>query len=129
MKARTTLLAATLAAVSGGIVPQVAQAQVFPARAMRMVVPFPPGGPADLAARALAPAMQSRLGQPVVVENRAGAGGTLGVGLVAKAEPDGYSMVLSGPGALVAAPFMMANFPYDVMKELAPVTKSRMPQG
>ncbi len=117
----TTLAIAALATV-GAAVPAIAQAQAFPNRAMRMIVPFPPGGPADLAARALAPAMQSRLGQPVVVENRAGAGGTLGVGLVAKAEPDGYSMVLSGPGALVAAPFMMANFPYDVMKELAPVT-------
>ena len=117
----TTLAIAALATV-GATIPAIAQAQAFPNRAMRMIVPFPPGGPADLAARALAPAMQSRLGQPVVVENRAGAGGTLGVGLVAKAEPDGYSMVLSGPGALVAAPFMMANFPYDVMKELAPVT-------
>ena len=125
MNSRMATVAATFAtavAALAAAVPMHALAQAFPNRPVRMIVPFPPGGPADLAARALAPAMQSRLGQPVVVENRAGAGGTLGVGLVAKAEPDGYSTVLSGPGALVAAPFMMANFPYDVTKELSPVT-------
>ncbi|OGA95593.1 MAG: hypothetical protein A3G27_01865 [Betaproteobacteria bacterium RIFCSPLOWO2_12_FULL_66_14] len=66
--------------------------------------------------------MGSRLGQPVVVENRAGAGGVLGVNAIAKSAPDGYTIGISGPGALVAAPFMMKDFPYDVMRELQPVT-------
>ena len=101
---------------------QLAYAQAFPAKPIRLIVPFPPGGPVDIIARALAPAMGSRLGQPIIVENRAGAGGVVGVNVVAKSPADGYALVLSGPGALVAAPFMMDNFPYDVMRDLTPVT-------
>ena len=99
-----------------------ASAQSFPSKPVRLIVPFPPGGPVDIIARSLAPAMGNRLGQPVVVENRAGAGGVVGVNVVAKSPADGYSIVLSGPGSLVSAPFMMDAFPYDVMRDLAPIT-------
>ena len=99
-----------------------AWAQDFPTRAVRMVVPFAPGGPADLLARAVAPAMASGLGQPVVVENRAGVGGVTGVDAVAKATPDGYTIGMSGPGALVAAPYMM-KAPYDPARDIAPLAR------
>ena len=119
MKSRLIL---TLAVLSLCASAQPAAAQNFPSKPIRFIVTFPPGGPADLLARSVAPVMGSRLGQPVVVENRAGAGGVLGVNAIAKSAPDGYTIGISGPGALVAAPFMMKDFPYDVMRELQPVT-------
>ena len=119
MKSRLIL---TLAVLSLCASAQPAAAQNFPSKSIRFIVTFPPGGPADLLARSVAPVMGSRLGQPVVVENRAGAGGVLGVNAIAKSAPDGYTIGISGPGALVAAPFMMKDFPYDVMRELQPIT-------
>src|SRR3990172_9276893 len=90
----------SLAALVLVVSSQFAGAQAYPSKPIRLIIPFPPGGPTDLAARALAPAMGSRLGQPLVIENRPGAGGVVGVNAVAKAPPDGYSIVISGPGAL-----------------------------
>jgi tripartite-type tricarboxylate transporter receptor subunit TctC len=119
MKSRWILILAVLALCANA---QPAAAQNFPSKPIRFIVTFPPGGPADLLARSVAPVMGSRLGQPVVVENRAGAGGVLGVNAIAKSAPDGYTIGISGPGALVAAPFMMKDFPYDVMRELQPLT-------
>src|SRR5437016_14098526 len=80
--------------------PDKARAQVFPDRPIRLFVPFPAGGSTDAVARAMQPALEKILGQTVVVENRAGAGGTLGVDAVAKAPPDGYTIGLAGAGAL-----------------------------
>src|SRR6185436_7338794 len=77
-----------------------AGAQDFPNRAIKLIVPFPAGGPADTIARIYAEKLQSLLGQPVVIDNRSGAGGITGVDAVAKADPNGYTLVLSSPGAL-----------------------------
>lgn len=99
-----------------------ARAQEWPNRPIRFIVSFPPGGSADLAARVLAPRVEARLRQPVVVDNRPGAGGNIGVDLVAKAAPDGYTIGLGAAGALAINPTIQPNMPYDVLRDLAPVT-------
>ncbi len=113
---RTTGLAALA-------VPAVAWAQgTFPDGPVRMIIPFPPGGPADLIARTLGRAMGERLGQPVVVESRSGAGGAVGVEAGARARPDGQTVVLASTGALVVLPHMMPRMAYDSRRDLAPVS-------
>jgi tripartite-type tricarboxylate transporter receptor subunit TctC len=109
-------------AALGMIASASAIAQDYPSRPVRMIVPFAAGGPADLLARAIGPAISNVLRQPVVIENRAGAGGATGVDAVAKAEPDGYTIGITGPGALVAAPFM-TKVPYDATRDLAPISR------
>ncbi|MDW8398561.1 MAG: tripartite tricarboxylate transporter substrate-binding protein [Acetobacteraceae bacterium] len=99
-----------------------ALAQEWPARPIRFVISFPPGGSADLVARVLAPRVEARLRQPIVVDNRPGAGGNIGVDLVAKAAPDGYMIGLGAAGALAINPNLQQNMPYDVLRDLAPVT-------
>lgn len=97
-----------------------ARAQGFPERPIRLVIPFAPGGAADTVARTIARHLPDRLGQPVVPENRPGGNGMLGVDVVAKAPPDGHTIVLSALGALVVNPHMMRT-PYDPLADLAPV--------
>lgn len=94
--------------------PAVAQAQSFPARPIRLVIPFTAGGSNDIVGRILAEAMSARLGQPIVVENRGGAGGVLGNDLVAKAPADGYSLLLAGSGSFVISALTVPRVPYDV---------------
>jgi len=94
----------------------------FPGRTISMVVGFAPGGGTDAAARIIAKAASEGLGQPVVVENRAGAGGNIATEQVAKAPPDGHTILLASVGPLTVAPHMIANLPYDPLKDLAPVT-------
>jgi tripartite-type tricarboxylate transporter receptor subunit TctC len=115
------LASIALGALALGIVATAVRAQDYPAKPIRMFVPFPAGGPADALARALAPAMGANLKQSVVVENKPGASGTIGVDAVAKAAPDGYTIGISGGGALVIIPFM-TDLPYNVGRDLAPVT-------
>jgi len=111
-----TLLCATL-------FPAQAQAQsTFPDRTIRLVVPFPPGGPTDIVARLVAASMTNSLGQNVVVENRAGATGTIGSMVVAKSPPDGYTMVMGTLGSHTLAPLMQASMPYDPRKDFAPIS-------
>jgi tripartite-type tricarboxylate transporter receptor subunit TctC len=98
-----------------------AAAQDYPSKPVRMIVPFAAGGPADVLARIVATPLSSGLQQSVVIENRGGAGGVTGVDAVAKAAPDGYTIGLTGTGAVAAAPFMM-SVPYDVLRDLAPIT-------
>jgi tripartite-type tricarboxylate transporter receptor subunit TctC len=112
---RAGLLAAALA---GGAA---AQAQ-WPSKPVRMIVPFPPGSSPDLVARMLNDRLGAALGQPVVVENRPGAGGMVGTGAVAKAAPDGYTIGLSIPGPLAVNTVLMQKMEYDPFRELAPVT-------
>jgi tripartite-type tricarboxylate transporter receptor subunit TctC len=88
---------------------------------VRLIAPFAAGGPVDIIARIFAPAFSAALKQPVIIENRAGAGGATGVDAVAKAEPDGYTLVLSGPGAVVIAQHM-TKLSYDPTRDLAPLT-------
>jgi len=94
----------------------------FPSRPVHIVLPFTPGGGTDVIARKLAPGMQQRLGQPVVIDNRPGGNARIGANLVAKAEPDGYTILLTTGGAFVIAPFIGGKPPYDPLKDFAPVT-------
>jgi tripartite-type tricarboxylate transporter receptor subunit TctC len=89
-----------------------ARAQAYPTRPVRLVAPFPPGGGVDATARILADHLTAPLGQPVIVENRAGAGGAIGVDSIARAAPDGYSLVMVSPGNMTAGPAVRAT-PYD----------------
>src|SRR5215218_1491217 len=82
-------------------------AQTFPAKTVTIVVPFPAGGSTDMAARALGQGLQERLGQPVVVDNRPGATGTIGAGQVKRAPPDGYTLLVSSLGTFVIAPHLI----------------------
>ena len=98
-----------------------ATAQTFPVKPIRFVVPFAPGGGTDLLARAIGQRLTDVLGQPVVVDNRAGAGGVIGADLVAKAAPDGYTIVLGSPGPLTINPNLRPSIPYR-LKDFAPIT-------
>ncbi len=100
----------------------IASAQSYPTRAIRFVVPFAPGGGGDVVARIVAPKFSEMLGQPLVIENRGGAGGTLGTEIGAKAAPDGYTIVLGNVGPMSVAPSMYEKLNYDPVKDLAPVT-------
>jgi len=114
------VLLAFAAAAAALAAPQ-ALAQAWPAKAVRMVVNFPPGGAADQLARALAPRLQESLGQPFVVENRPGANGAIGAGEVAKAAPDGHTILMSSGGAIALNGLIYRNLGYDPMKALEPV--------
>lgn len=97
-----------------------AHAQTYPAKPLRFILPFPPGGPTDLLGRALADKLASGLGQPVVVENRPGAGGNLGAEQAARSAPDGYTIVLCAP-SLAISPALYRKLAYDPQRDLAPV--------
>jgi tripartite-type tricarboxylate transporter receptor subunit TctC len=88
---------------------------------VRIVVPFAPGGTSDILARLIAPALQARIGQNVVVENRPGAGGNIGADAVAKSRPDGTSLLLLDVSALATNPLLYARMPFDTARDLAPV--------
>src|SRR5687768_5562985 len=96
-----------------------ALAQSYPTKPIRFIVSFPPGGSADLISRAIAPRMSEKLGQPVVVENRAGAGGMIGVDAVAKSAPDGTTIGLAAAGALTTNIHIYPSMPFHPEKDLA----------
>jgi len=114
--------AVALAATLPFSAPALAQAADFPSKPIRFVVPYPPGGPMDTMARMLAEKVRGSLGQPVIVENRSGAGGNIGADLVAKAQPDGYTLVMGAVATHAINPWLFANLPYDPVKDFAPVT-------
>jgi tripartite-type tricarboxylate transporter receptor subunit TctC len=97
-------------------------AQNYPIKAVRIVVPFAPGGGTDLVARTLAPRLNEALGQPFVVENRGGAGGVIGADMVAKSAPDGYTLVMGTPGSMTINPNLTAKMPYDTLRDFAPIS-------
>jgi tripartite-type tricarboxylate transporter receptor subunit TctC len=97
--------------------PAALQAQSWPTRPVRLVVPFPPGGTGDLLGRLAARELQTALGQPVVVENRAGAGGAIGSEAVARSAPDGYTLLLSNIASHSIGPAVNRSMPYDVMRD------------
>jgi tripartite-type tricarboxylate transporter receptor subunit TctC len=103
-----------------------ASAQSYPTKPVRFIVSFPPGGSSDLIARAIAPFMSNRLGQPMVVENRPGAGGMIGVDAVAKAAPDGYAIGLAAAGALSSNISLYPSMPFHPEKDLAPISTLAM---
>jgi tripartite-type tricarboxylate transporter receptor subunit TctC len=106
---------ATLLAVAATSVPSNAQAN-FPSRAVRMIVPYPPGGGTDLLARVLADQLGRKWGQSVIVENVGGAGGNIGANEVARAAPDGYTLLLASPGPIATNAYMYKDMPYDPAK-------------
>ena len=97
------------------------EAAAWPDRPVRIVVPYPPGGSNDILARILAEALRERLGQPFVIENRAGAGGNIGADTVAKAAPDGATLLLTAPGPLAINDQVYRSMPYDPARDLVPV--------
>ena len=115
------LFAALWLAVSAAGLVQPAFAEVYPSRPITLIVPFPPGGSTTVMARNVADKMSAALGQSIVVENRGGAGGTLGTRYVAKATPDGYTILLSYTSTFAIAPSAYANPGYDARKDFAPI--------
>ncbi len=116
MITRRTILAAALAALA-----HPAMAAGYPERVIKLIVPFAPGGPVDVMARLVAQHLSASFGQPVVVENRPGAGGTIASKLVAGAEPDGYTLLFASAGSLAISPSLYKNLGYDPVAGFAPV--------
>lgn len=121
IKARMTVVAGALMAAVVAHGPAHAQ-QSYPDKPIRLVTPFPPGGAADTLARALARSLTDATKQSVVVENRAGAGGTIGTATVAKAAPDGYTLLLGNVSTLATAPSLYTKLPYDPLADFTPLT-------
>ncbi len=115
------LLAAGLVATLTGLALPAA-AQSYPNKPIRLIVTFAAGGGTDLAARAVAPKLSEALGQPVVIENRAGANGAVGAEATAKAAPDGYTLMVGAAGTLAVAPHLNSKMPFDSFKDFAPVS-------
>ena len=99
-----------------------AMAQAWPAKPVRLMVPFPPGGSTDIVARIVGQKLGERLGQSIVIENRGGAGGTLGTAQVAKAAPDGYTLTVASTSTHVVAPSVYQKLEYDPVKDFAPIS-------
>ncbi|MBN9425801.1 MAG: tripartite tricarboxylate transporter substrate binding protein [Burkholderiales bacterium] len=115
-------LAATLIAASAAGLAAPAAANGWPNKPLRIIVSFPPGNSADLIAREVGPLLAQRLGQPVVIENRGGAGGVIGVEAVAKAAPDGYTLGMSSLSPITIIPATRRKMPYDSLRDITPVT-------
>jgi tripartite-type tricarboxylate transporter receptor subunit TctC len=110
------------AVLSLGAATTPAAAQDFPTRPIRMVIAFPPGGPTDFVGRLVAEKLKDLLGQPVIIENKAGANGAIGADFVAKADPDGHTVFLTTVGAVAVTPGMRSDLPYDTLRHFAPVS-------
>lgn len=115
--------AISAAAITAGILGLTitASAQTFPSRPVTLVVPFPPGGVIDTTARVIESELSKELGQPVVIENKGGSGGNLGTHLVARAQPDGHTLLMAPNSTVVTNPFTFKNYPIDPVKDLAGV--------
>jgi tripartite-type tricarboxylate transporter receptor subunit TctC len=100
-----------------------AHAQNYPTKPIRLILGYAPGGPTDVTARLLGPRLHEALGQPVVVDNRPGAGGTLAVSLLVNGEPDGHTIMLAANGEIGIAPNLYRRLPYDPLKDVAPVSR------
>lgn len=112
---------AALTALAAAALPAVAPAQAYPAKSIRMILPFPPGGPTDITGRAIAQKLSEQLGQPVVPENRPGAAGNLGLEIGARAPADGYAITLTAPPVAVS-PSLYRKLNYNAMTDFAPVS-------
>ncbi len=116
------IVPAVLAATACLLPAATASAQAYPAKSIRLIVPFPPGGGTDFFGRVTAAKLTQALGQQVVVENRGGAGGNIGTEIAAKAAPDGYTLLLGHTGTLAINPALYAKIPYDPVRDFAPVS-------
>jgi tripartite-type tricarboxylate transporter receptor subunit TctC len=112
------LFAASLLSLAAGAV----MAQDYPTKPVTIIVPWPPGGPSDIAARPLAKGLSEQLGKPFVVENRGGASGNIGTAQVVNSPPDGYTLLVTSSSPIVINPFLFKNMPFDPQKDLAPIT-------
>ena len=118
---RLAVLAGAALTLVGGAQAAVAQAKSWPTKPIRVIVNYPPGGAADVMARLISQPVGEALGQPLVVENRAGANGNIGGEAVAKADPDGYTFLFSSGGMVSVNPHIYRNMPFDPAKDLEPV--------
>ncbi|MHB8771579.1 MAG: Bug family tripartite tricarboxylate transporter substrate binding protein [Syntrophales bacterium] len=118
---RVLLLAAAAVLLTAAAGVEGAWAQAWPNKPIKIIVPFPPGNTVDTQSRLIGPKLTERLGQPVIVENRLGASGMLGMGVVAKAAPDGYTLAAGQGGNLCVLPHTSKNVPYDALKDFAPI--------
>jgi tripartite-type tricarboxylate transporter receptor subunit TctC len=109
--------------VSGVAGPAISADVAYPTRPIRIVDAFPPGGPSDIVGRSISPRLSEALGQPVVIDNRGGAAGVVGCDIVAKAAPDGYTLLLGPSGALTIQPSLSSKLPYDPQRDFEPVTQ------
>lgn len=122
MKTHFFAAVAGLVYVLAGLVPgHAAHAQAYPARPVQLVIPFPPGGATDLVGRLVGEKLSEQLGQPVVIENRAGAGTIIGAAYVAKAPADGYTLLISSGSTFTVNPALKADLPYDPVKSFEPI--------
>jgi tripartite-type tricarboxylate transporter receptor subunit TctC len=115
-------LVVSIAVALGALAPQAVLAQAYPAKPVRLVVPFPPGGSTDIVARIVAQKLGDRLGQQMIIENRGGAGGTVGTDAAAKATPDGYTLVVGTTSTHAVAPSVYPKLGYDPVKDFAPIS-------
>src|ERR1700685_2410862 len=118
---RNSLAGAALAAMLAVLAAMPARA-AYPERAITLIVPFAPGGPTDIIARILGPALRASLGQPVIIDNRAGAAGNTGMGVAARAAPDGYTLLLTST-SIAVNPALFKNLPYDPFRDFVPVSE------
>lgn len=116
MRCRWLLAAFSVVAATAAV------ADPYPERPIRLIAPFPAGGLADVLARAVGDELGKSLGQPIIIENRTGAGGNTGADAVAKATPDGYTLLMSSAGILTANPFLYASMPFDVETAFVPIS-------
>lgn len=119
---RWAVAAVVTFAVATAVAAHAAASERFPSRPVRLIVPFVPGGPTDIVGRLIAQRLSDSFGQSVIVDNRGGAGGNIGTGLMAHAAPDGHTLALCFRSTLVTNPILMKDMPYDPAKDIAPVT-------
>ncbi len=119
---RSALLSLIACALVASVAAPPAQAQSFPSKPVRMVIPFPPGGPLDAVGRTIAQKLTEAWGQNVLVDNRPGAGGNIGADLVAKSAPDGYTVVMGALSTHAVNPSLYPKMPYDAIKDFAPIS-------
>ena len=125
MKSRTIRAGFAVSSVAVALAvafPPLACAQNYPAKPIRLMVPFPPGGPADILSRVVAKRLSEQMGQAMVIENRAGAGGTSAMEIVAKSPGDGYTLGLGSNSTFAIAPALYTNLSYDPFKSFAPIS-------
>jgi tripartite-type tricarboxylate transporter receptor subunit TctC len=115
------MLALLVGLATAAVAPDPAAAQAFPSKPIRLVVPFPPGGPTDIVARPLGQLLAEALKQPVIVDNRGGAGGSIGADAVAKSPPDGYALLMGTVGTNAINGALYRNLPYDPVRDFTPI--------